>query len=369
MTDPRVDKLAQMLVNYSVAVKPGDKVLIAGPSSAALLLKEIYKHVLIAGGNPFSMFSLFEQQELLYKYASDKQLEFVSPPYKLMMETYDAEINIMADENTRALTNIDPARMVIRRKAFREINHIFLERAAKKELLWTLSLYPTQAYAQDAEMSLEEYQDFVYKACMPDMNDPVSYWKNVSAHQAKIIDWLKDKQNIHITAPGTDLHLSVAGRKFINCDCHENVPDGEIFTGPVEDSVEGHVHFSYPSIYSGRVVTDVRLWFEKGKVVKATAEKNEDFLLKTIDTDEGSHNVGEFAIGTNEGITRFTGEILFDEKIGGSFHMALGEGYPESGSKNESGLHWDMICDLRQGGEIRVDDQLLYKDGKFTIQF
>jgi len=216
-------------------------------------------------------------------------------------------------------------------------------------------------------MSLSEYEDFVYQACLPDANDPVGYWKKVSARQAKIIDWLKDKSHVHVTAPGTDLHLSIIGRKFINCDCHENVPDGEIFTGPVEDSVEGHVHFTYPTMFGGRMVTDVRLWFEKGKVVKATADKNEDFLLKTLDTDEGSRYVGEFAIGTNEGISKFTGEILLDEKIGGSFHMALGEGYPESGSQNQSGLHWDMICDLRQGGEIRVDDQLFYQDGKFVV--
>jgi aminopeptidase len=367
MTDPRVEKLAEMLVNYSVAIKPGDKVMLAGPSSAAPLLKAVYKHVLLAGGLPFSMFSFFEQQELLYKYATDEQLQYVPEPYKLIVETFNAEIHIMGDENTKALSGIDPARMVVRRKAFKEIDHLFLERAARKELRWTLSLYPTQAYAQDAEMSLSEYEDFVYNACMPDMNDPVGYWKRVFARQEQIIAWLKDKKQVHITAPGTDLRLNIAGRTFVNCACLENVPDGEIFTGPVEDSVEGHVHFTYPSIYGGREVTDVRLWFEKGKVVKATADKNEDFLLKTIDTDEGSHYVGEFAIGTNEGINRFTGEILFDEKIGGSFHMALGEGYPESGSKNQSGLHWDMICDLRQGGEITVDGQLLYKDGKFVV--
>jgi aminopeptidase len=368
MNDPRIDKLANLLVNYSVAIQPGDKVLLSGPSSAAPLLKEVYKHVLLAGGQPFSMFSLFDQQELLYKYASDEQLSFVPPPYQMMIETYDANIHLMADENTKALTNLDPERIVVRRRAFTEINRTFLQRAARKELRWTLTLFPTQAYAQDAEMSLDEYESFFYQACMPDMNDPVGYWKNISARQAKIIDWLADKKSVHVTAPGTDLRLSIAGRKFINCDNHENVPDGEIFTGPVEDSLEGHVHFTYPSIYDGHMVNDIRLWFEKGKVVKASAEKNEDYLLKTLDTDEGSRYVGEFAIGTNQGIQQFTGEILLDEKIGGSFHMALGEGYPESGSKNESGLHWDMICDLRQGGEIHIDDQLFYKDGKFVIE-
>lgn len=367
MKDVRVEKLADLLVNYSVAVKPGDKVLLSGPSSAGPLLTAVYARVLQAGGLPMSWLSLFEMQEILYRTGSDAQLQFVPEPYKLAMMTFDIEIVIMGDENTRALTNIDPQRMVLRRKAYADISHAFMERAARKEARWTLALYPTQAYAQDAEMSLSEYEDFVYSACMPDSNDPVGYWQKVAARQERIIDWLKGKQTLHVIAPGTDLRMSIAGRRFINCACKENVPDGEIFTGPVEDSMEGHVHFTYPSIYGGRQVDGVRLWFEKGKVVKAAADKNEDFLLKTIDTDEGSRYVGEFAIGTNEGIQRFTGEILFDEKIGGSFHMALGDGYPESGSQNKSGLHWDMICDLRHGGEIWADDQLMYKDGQFVI--
>jgi len=367
MKDTRVEKLADMLVNYSVSVKPGDKVLISAPSTAAPLIGEVYKKILQAGGLPMTWLGQPDLSEILYTYASDEQLQYIPEPYKVFVETFDVEISMIADENTKALTNIDPQRMALRRKAWSDINHRYLERAANNELRWTLTLFPTHAHAQDAEMSLSEYEDFVFNACMPDINDPVSYWKRVYAQQEKVIEWLKDKKEVHITAPETDLRLNIGGRKFINCACKENVPDGEIFTGPVEDSVEGHVYFSYPSIYGGRQVDGVRLWFEKGKVVKATAEKNEDFLLKTIDTDEGSRYVGEFAIGTNEGINRFTGEILFDEKIGGSFHMALGEGYPESGSKNVSGLHWDMICDLRKGGQITVDGQLLYKDGKFAI--
>lgn len=367
MKDTRVEKLADMLVNYSVSVKPGDKVLISAPSTAAPLIGEVYKKILQAGGLPMTWLGQPDLSEILYTYASDEQLQYIPEPYKVFVETFDVEISMIADENTKALTNIDPQRMALRRKAWSDINHRYLERAANNDLRWTLTLFPTHAHAQDAEMSLSEYEDFVFNACMPDINDPVSYWKRVYAQQEKVIEWLKDKKEVHITAPETDLRLNIGGRKFINCACKENVPDGEIFTGPVEDSVEGHVYFSYPSIYGGRQVDGVRLWFEKGKVVKATAEKNEDFLLKTIDTDEGSRYVGEFAIGTNEGINRFTGEILFDEKIGGSFHMALGEGYPESGSKNVSGLHWDMICDLRKGGQITVDGQLLYKDGKFAI--
>ncbi len=204
---------------------------------------------------------------------------------------------------------------------------------------------------------------------MPDPDDPVGYWQRFSAWQQRIVDWLKGKEQVHVLGPETDLRLSIAGRIFINSDGHHNMPSGEVFTGPVEDSVEGHVRFSYPAIYQGREVTGVKLWFEGGRVVRAVADKNEAFLLKTMDTDAGSRGVGEFAIGTNEGITNFTRQILFDEKISGSFHMALGAGYPETGSKNESAVHWDMICDLREGGEIWVDGELLYKDGAFVPEF
>jgi len=218
-------------------------------------------------------------------------------------------------------------------------------------------------------MSLTDYEDFVYHACMPDISDPVGYWQRVSARQHKLVEWLKGKEQVRVKGPSTELSFSIVGRKFQNCDGHFNVPDGEVFTGPVENSVEGTVLFSYPAIYKGREVTGVRLWFQHGKVVKATADKNEAFLNATLDTDSGARYVGEFAIGTNEGINRFTREILFDEKIGGSFHMALGAAYPETGSKNESAIHWDMICDLRQGGEIWVDDQLLYSNGGFAAGF
>lgn len=215
-------------------------------------------------------------------------------------------------------------------------------------------------------MSLEEYEDFVYGACMPDLNDPIGYWKRFSEKQDRLIQWLEGKKKVHLIAKGTDLHLSIEGRKFINCDGRKNMPDGEVFTGPVEDSMEGQVTFSYPTIYNAREVNGVQLDFKKGKVVKACAEKNDEFLLKTLDTDAGSRFVGEFAIGTNEGIQRFTRQILFDEKIGGSFHMALGKGYPESGSQADSAIHWDMICDLRDG-QIWVDDVLFYENGKFVI--
>lgn len=367
MADLRVEKLADLLVNYSVAVKPGDKVAIQGEGLAEPLHKAIYAKVLQAGGHPFLVITPGGFSEQFYRYASDDQLKHIPPPAKLIYETYDVMISIGGEENTKAFSNVDPAKLVTRQQARTGLRKTFLDRAARKELRWVYALYPTNAYAQDAEMGLAEFEDFVYSACLGDMDDPVGYWNRFSARQQKAIDWLKGKKQIHVTAPETDLTLSIAGRVFENCDGHLNMPDGEVFTGPVEDSVNGHVCFSYPAIENGHEVTGVRLWFENGKVIKASAEKNEEFLLKTIDTDEGARRVGEFAFGTNTGITKFTRQILFDEKIGGSFHMALGSGYPETGSKNTSAIHWDMICDMRQGGEVTVDGKLFYKNGKFAI--
>jgi aminopeptidase len=367
MADTRIEKLADLIVNYSVGIKPGDKVVIQGESLAEPLYKAIYGRVLQAGGNPLVLVSPSGISEIFYRYASNEQLKHVPPPTKLVYETYDVLINIGGEGNTKSLNNVDPARIVIRQQARTELQKTFLERSARRELRWVYALYPTNAYAQDAEMSLTEYEDFVYSACLGDINDPVGYWKGVSGRQQKIVEWLKGKRSVHVTAPETELTFSIAGRTFINCDCHLNMPDGEVFTGPVEDSMNGHVYFSYPAIENGHEVTGIRLLFKNGKVVKASAEKNEDFLLKTLDTDEGAKRIGEFAFGTNNSITRFTKQILFDEKIGGSFHMALGSSYPETGGKNTSAIHWDMICDMRQNGEVTVDDQLLYKNGKFMI--
>ncbi len=369
MTDLRIERLADVLIDYSTGVQPGDKTIISGGTPAEPLLKAVYAKVLEAGGHPILLPSLPGTEKLLYKLGSDEQLQHVPEPVKLMMETYDVRINIRGAANTKALSNVDPSKMVLRNRAQAELMRTFMRRSASGALRWVSTLFPTNAYAQDAQMSLSEYEDFVYGACMPDLDDPVGYWERFSARQQKIVDWLKGKEQVHVMGPGTDLELSIAGRRFINSDGKHNMPSGEVFTGPVEKSVSGHVTFSYPAIHQGREVTGVQLRFEEGKVVEASAEKNEAFLLQTLDTDEGSRYVGEFAIGTNEGITQFTSQILFDEKINGSFHMALGAGYPETGSKNESAIHWDMICDLRDGGQIWIDDELLYENGEFVIDF
>jgi len=367
MNDLRTTKLAELLVEYSVAVQPGDKVVINGGTEAGPLLREVYAAVLKAGGFPLVMTALPGMDEILYRYATDEQLRFVAPPVKAIMETYDVSISISSSDNTRNLSGVDPDRVMIRSQGRREIMDIFMDRAARGELRWTLALYPTNAYAQDADMSLSDYEDFVFGACLPDPDDPVGYWRAFSARQERIIAWLRGKKQVHVRGRETDLRLSIAGRTFRNCDGRHNMPDGEIFTGPVENSLEGHVTFSYPAIYQGREVTGVRLEFAGGKVVGARAEKNEEFLHRMLATDAGAGYAGEFAIGTNKGIGKFTRQILFDEKIAGSFHLALGSGYPETGRVNKSAIHWDMICDLREGGEITVDDELFYKNGDFTI--
>ena len=216
-------------------------------------------------------------------------------------------------------------------------------------------------------MSTDEFARFLESACLLDRPDPVASWKDLSGRQARMIDWLQQRREIHLTAPGTDLRLSVAGRTWINSDGKRNFPSGEVFTGPVEDSAEGHVRFSYPVVTDGREITDIRLRFASGLVVDASASKNEEYLIQSLDIDPGARRLGEFAFGTNSGIARFTKNILLDEKIGGTIHMALGAGYPETGSSNTSAVHWDMICDLRQGGAASADGETILRDGEYRI--
>ena len=242
-----------------------------------------------------------------------------------------------------------------------------MDRSASGALRWNVTLFPTDALAQDADMALAEFEDFVYGACLCDQPDPVAAWQEVARKQQILVDWLAGKSEVHLVGPDTDLTVGIAGRSFVNCCGDKNMPDGEVFTGPEETKVNGHVCFSFPAIYQGREVSGIRLWFEDGVVVKSSAAKNEAFLTQMLDTDEGARRLGEFAFGTNFGIQRFIKSILFDEKIGGTVHMALGGGYPETGSTNRSAIHWDMICDLRDGGEVTVDGELFAKDGKYVL--
>lgn len=367
MTDLRVERLAHLLVDYSVDVQPGDRVAILAAPVATPLILAVYERVLKRGGFPDLGLTLPGLEEIFFRQASAEQLADISPVRKLFFEEYDGLISIRSETNTRELSGVDPVRQVERQKALAPMLQRYMERGATGELKWNGSLYPTGAYAQEADMSLRDYEDFVYRACYCDRDDPVAAWQQVHNEQAKVIDWLKGRDHVQVKGSNVDLTLSIKERAFVNSDGRHNMPSGEVFTGPVETSAQGWVRFSYPAITNGREVTGIELTFEAGKVVGATAKKNEPYLLQMLDTDEGSRYLGEFAIGTNFGIQQFTKNILFDEKIGGSFHMAVGAGYPETGSKNRSAIHWDMICDMREDGEIWVDGDLLYEQGKFVI--
>jgi len=368
MPDPRVEAVADILTRYSTKIQPGQLVRIFGRPAASPLLLALYRRILERGAHPWLQLELEEAEELFLTYASEAQLDYLSPIQQEIIEQVDVSIHLLCDSNTKRLSHIDPVRQARHKKATRPILERFLERTAAKELSWVGTLFPTAAFAQDAEMSLRDYENFVYGACLLGEPDPVAAWEAVSQRQQKLIDWLTPHEQIHLTGPDTDLTLSVKGRPWINCDGHENFPDGEIFTSPVEDSVEGTIRYSFPACLYGREVEDVRLWFEKGRVVKARAAKNEDFLLKMIDTDEGARYVGEFAFGTNPGIQRFTKNTLFDEKIGGTIHLALGLAFPEAGGSNRSAIHWDMVCDLRQSGTVTVDGTPFAQNGAFLIK-
>jgi aminopeptidase len=240
---------------------------------------------------------------------------------------------------------------------------IFMERSASKALRWCGTEFPTNASAQEAEMSLREYEDFVFTAGKLNEEDPVAAWQAEGERQKVLKDWLEKRSLVQLKGPDVDLKMSIKGRTFQLANGKYNFPDGEIFTAPVEDSVNGWVRFKYPAIEGGREVHDVELWFEDGKVIKEKASKNQDYLTAMLNTDEGARYLGEWGIGTNYDIKKFTKNMLFDEKLGGTIHAALGAAYPETGGKNESGVHWDMLCDMN-AGEITVDGDLFYKDGQ-----
>lgn len=367
MQDPRIRRWAEVLVQYSVSVKPGQTVAIQGGVDAEPLLREIYRETLRAGGIPMMLPLLPGLQRDFFTLASDEQIETVTPLERLVRDESDVTIQVMAERNTRGMTGIDPGRQALFSRARTELIKSFLERSADGRLHWTLTLYPTDAYAQDAGMPSEEYAEFVLNACKLNDDDPVAAWKATGASQQRLTDWLTGKSEIKVIGPDTDLTVGVAGRTWINCDGTNNFPDGEIFTGPVENSVNGHIRFSFPVVAYGRQIEDIRLVFKDGLVTDASAASEEEFLIKTLDTDPGARRLGEFAFGTNFDITQFTKNILFDEKIGGTVHMAVGSGYPESGSTNESSVHWDMICDLRESGNVLVDGELFMENGVYTV--
>ncbi|MGI9081344.1 MAG: aminopeptidase [Thermoleophilaceae bacterium] len=367
MRDQRADALAQILVRYSTRVSKGDVCVIQASTTAEPLVQSVYEEVLRAGGLPIMQLSTEEAAAAFLRLASEEQLVWVPPTAQWAVDNADVRIAIMADANARALSQADPKKQSRSQQARKGLMETSMKRSAAGEYRWALTLFPTHAYASEAGMSLSEYEDFYYGACLATDGDPVTAWERQSDQVNRLSAWMDGREEVHVTAPGTDIRLGVAGRTWIPCAGSHNMPDGEFFTGPVEDSVEGEVAFSFPATYSGREVSGVRFRFEAGKVVDASAERGEDFLIEMLDSDEGARRLGELGIGTNYGITTGTKEILLDEKIGGTVHMAIGMSYPETGGLNSSAVHWDMVCDLREGGSIHVDGQELQRDGRFVV--
>jgi aminopeptidase len=369
--DPRISRWARTLVQYCLSIQPGELLVINSTPAAEELIAEVYRETLRAGGHPVVNVGLSQLREALLKEGSDEQIAWVSPAQRELIATMDARLHIMSETNTRQFSGVDPKRQAIEGKIGRELYEARSKRVDPNTDRWCLTLFPTAAYAQDAEMSLNDFTEFVYDACFLNSEDPAERWRELGRQQQFYVDWLKDKREAHVIGPDTDLRVNFAGRIFRNSDGKRNFPSGEFFTSPLEDSAEGYVRFTIPSVVNGHLVSDIRLTFEHGRVVEASAAQGENFLKEMLASDDGASRLGEFAVGNNFGIQHGIRNILFDEKIGGTIHMALGNSYVECGGKNTSQLHWDMICDLRAsagGGEVWVDGELLLKDGELVLK-
>ncbi|MBN2537289.1 aminopeptidase, partial [candidate division WOR-3 bacterium] len=362
MPDPRVVKMAGVIAGYSLALRPGDLVLVQSEPPGFPLVREFYRAALAAGANPYFRAEWPELVAIRLNEGSDEQLGFVSGISRLEVEQVNARLVIRAPQNLAATAGCRPDRQALAARAARPLFERLMERRAAGELRTCLTQFPTDASAQQAGMSLEGYEEFVFRACLLHEDDPVAAWQRVSRDQQRHVDLLDRVSGLRFEAPGTDIRMSVKGRKWINSDGKANFPSGEVFSAPVEDSVEGRVRFDVPCPYKGRAVEGVELEFRAGKVVAAKAERGDEFLQAQLDTDEGSRTLGEVAFGLNYSIDRPTGNILFDEKLGGTIHLALGAGYPDSGSRNKSAIHWDLIRTMTPG-RVSADGKTIYEDG------
>lgn len=366
MITPELRKMAEVLTGYSLALRPDDLFLLQFEPLALPLARAVFGCALALGAHPRPDTLHPELAEDLLRLGSDEQLDYLSELDRLPVETIDARLHIRAPANIAALSSVPPDRLARHSRARRPIFERLLERKAAGALRTTLTQYPTEAAAQLAGMSGEEYESFVFNACLLDRDDPVAAWRELSAGQQRYVELLGRVRELRFEAERTDLKLSVAGRNWINSDGRANFPSGEVFTGPVEDSAEGRIYSDVPTVYSGRPVEGIELEFRSGRVVSASAARGEELLRSRLATDEGAARLGEVAFGLNYGITRPTGNILFDEKIGGTIHIALGAGYPDSGSANRSAIHWDIIRTMNPG-RVRADGRVIYENGRFTV--
>lgn len=366
MGDQRLNKLAKLLVNYSTEVKPGDFVFVMSDEVATPWMVEVVKEAVKAGAHVETMLNSTDIAEAKLKYSTPEQLKEENFIMRETLKKADVWLTAWGTRNTKVNANIPAEKLQYSAQGAASWRKVYSEKMGDGSLRWCGTQYPTYSDAQEASMSLNDYEEFVYGAGLLDFEDPVKEWKRISAEQERWIKYLDTKKQLHIISEGTDIKVNIESRKWINCDGRVNFPDGEIFTSPVEDGIEGHITFSFPGIYMGKEIEGIRLEISKGKVVKAEAKKGEELLKALLSTDEGASSFGEVAIGTNYGIKKFTRNMLFDEKIGGTIHMAIGDSMPEAGGKNRSTIHWDMLCDMRQGGKIYADGELFYENGNFV---
>ncbi len=355
-------RFAELLVGYCLEVQAGQEILVRSTTLAEPLLLEVQRAVLARDAWPSLRVELPGSTASFHEHARDVHLDGFSEVAYAEARKAHCQLAIQAPENTRALTGIDPERLARAARARKPLR----DQALKKR--WCSTLWPTQASAQQAGMSLAHFEAFVERALFLDQPDPVRAWGELRAVQAALIARLERAKQLRIQMPGTDLRLAVGGRTWVNSDGRRNMPSGEVFTGPHEGSATGRIQFDVPSSPAGVEVAGVDLEFRDGEVVAAHAERGNAYLQRALATDDGARRLGEIGIGTNFGIQQAIGATLFDEKIGGTVHLALGRSYPETGGKNESALHWDLICDLRRGGRLTADGELIVEDGRFALR-
>src|SRR5437764_1635374 len=368
MQDIRIERWAHTLIHYSLSVKSGETIAIHATPLAAPLVEAVYREILRTGEHPVPLIDLENLEEILLRQGSDAQLTKISPVSSALVESVDARLSIGSRSNTKALSGVEPGRTAKRRRALQGLSQAFRKREQAGNFRWSSTLYPTTGYAQDAEMSLHDFEEFVFDVCFLNAHDPIARWKELAVQQQRLVDWLVGHKQVHIKGERTDLTLSIQDRMFINSDGKRNFPSGEFFTGPVENSANGVIQFDIPASHDGHSIEGVRLVFREGRAVEASARQGQAFLDQMLELDAGARYLGEFAFGNNPSITRGTKNTLFDEKIGGTVHLALGNSYPETGGLNQSALHWDMVCDLRKSGEVWVDEVLLLKVGMILVR-
>ena len=359
-------RYAHLLTHYCLDLQPGDRLLVQSTTLAEPLIREVYREGLRLGAHVLVDISFREQERIFFAEAGTDQLNYVSPLYDRAMREFEAFLYIRAPYNLRENHATDPEKARLRQAATAEARNVYFERTGDGRMRRSLCQFPTQASAQEAGLALEEYEAFVYEACRLTDPDPAAAWLEVRRGQQIVVDHLNECTEVRYRNERTDIRFNTTGRRWINSDGRTNMPSGEVYTSPVEDSVQGVVHFDYPAIYRGREVRGVTLWVTDGEVQKWTADRGQD-VLDEVFALPGARRFGEAAIGTNYRIRRFTKNILFDEKIGGSIHMTIGQSYLQAGGKNQSSIHWDLIADMRSGGEIYADEEKIYADGRFLL--